>query len=258
MPLCSEEALLPTSIMYSLLTFAIVQCKQCVGNDLFSSTPSTDKTAEFRSTIKTSSCDIKRTSHQFTVLTTGRLQSNSRCVFMGTGRWLKSALSVFGSVLPAALKCSPERFFLLFYFFYFFFLCVWNFRSREYKRADEQWMLHPSSINLVSLPLLLLSLYMKVIMTPSSIILLSLLFSWNCLIICYRFVFTHIILPVICSISSCKHTAHFHWPFFEDYCQWHLQDAFGIWSIISVAMGNYTDLSVIAKSTTSNSVLMQR
>lgn len=135
---------------------------------------------------------------------------------------------------------------------------VWNFRSREYKRADEQWMLHPSSINLVSLPLLLLSLYMKVIMTPSSIILLSLLFSWNCLIICYRFVFTHIILPVICSISSYKHTAHFRWPFFEDYCQWHLQDAFRIWSIISVAMGNYTDLSVIAKSTTSNSVLMQR
>lgn len=135
---------------------------------------------------------------------------------------------------------------------------VWNFRSKEYKRADEQWMLHPSSINLVSLPLLFLSLYMKVIMTPSSIILLSLLFSWNCLIICYRFVFTHIILPVICSISSYKHTAHFHWPFFEDYCQWHLQDAFGSWSIISVAMGNYTDLSVIAKSTTSNSVLMQR
>lgn len=127
-----------------------------------------------------------------------------------------------------------------------------------YKRADEQWMLHPSSINLVFLPLLLLSLYMKVIMTPSSIILLSLLFSWNCLIICYRFVFTHIILPVICSISSYKHTAHFHWPFFEDYCQWHLQDAFGIWSIISAAVGNYTDLSVIAKSTTSNSVLTQR
>lgn len=139
-----------------------------------------------------------------------------------------------------------------------FFPSVWNFRSKEYKRADEQWMLHPSSINLVSLPLLLLSLYMKVIMTPSSIILLSLLFSWNCLIICYRFVFTHIILPVICSISSYKHTAHFHWPFFEDYCQWHLQDASGIWSIISVAMGNYTDLSVIAKSTTSSSVLMQR
>lgn len=135
---------------------------------------------------------------------------------------------------------------------------VWNFSSKEYKRADEQWMLHPSSINLVSLPLLSLSLYMKVIMTPSSIILLSLLFSWNCLIICYRFVFTHIILPVICSISSYKHTAHSHRPFFEDYCQRHLQDAFGFWSIISVAMGNYTDLSVIAKSTTSNSVLMQR
>lgn len=27
---------------------------------------------------------------------------------------------------------------------------VWNFRSKEHKRADEQWMLHPSSINLVS------------------------------------------------------------------------------------------------------------
>lgn len=119
-------------------------------------------------------------------------------------------------------------------------------------------MLRPSSINLVSLPLLFLSRYMKVIMTPSSIILLSLLFSWNCLIICYRFVFTHIILPVICSISSYKHTAHSHWPCFEDYCRWHLQGACGCWSIISVAMGNYTDLSVIAKSTTSNSALMQR
>lgn len=138
------------------------------------------------------------------------------------------------------------------------FSLVWNFRSREHKGADEQWTLRPSSINLVSLPLLLLSHYMKVIMTPSSIILLSLLFSWNCLIICYRFVSTHIILPVICSISSCKHTAHSHWPLFEDYCQWHLQDAFGIWSIICVAMGNYADLSVIAKSTTSESVLMQR
>lgn len=194
---------------------------------------------------------INRTSHQLTAHAQPHedLRSNSHCVFMEAGRWLKSALSVFCSALPVALKCSPEQ---------FFFFFVWNFRSREYKRADEQWMLHPSSINLVSLPLLLLSLYMKVIMTPSSIILLSLLFSWNCLIICYRFVFTHIILPVICSISSCKHTAHFRWPFFEDYCQWHLQDAFGIWSIISVAMGNYTDLSVIAKSTTSNSVLMQR
>lgn len=248
MPLCWEEALLLTSIMYTLLTFTTAQCKQCVGNDLFSSMPSTDKTAEFRSIIKNSSCNKKKehpTHSQFWPQEDSR--SNSP-VFMETGRWLKSALSVFRSVLPAALKCSPEQF--------FFF--VWNFRSREYKRADEQWMLHPSSINLVSLPLLLPSLYMKVIMTPSSIILLSLLFSWNCLIICYRFVFTHIILPVICSISSCKHTAHFHWPFFEDYCQWHLQDAFGIWSIISVAMGNYTDLSVIAKSTTSNSVLMQR
>lgn len=160
-------------------------------------------------------------------------------------RWLKSALSVFYS-LPDALNAALST----------FPLPVWNFRSKEYKRADEQWMLHPSSINLVSLPLLVLSLYMKVIMTPSSIILLSLLFSWNCLIICYRFVFTHIILPVICSISSYKHTAHSHWPLFEDYCQWHLQDAFGIWSIISLAMGNYADLSVIAKSTTSNSVLM--
>lgn len=169
--------------------------------------------------------------------------------FIETEWCLKSALSVFCSLLPAVLKCGSGQ---------FFFFFVWNFRSTEYKRADEQWMLHPSSINLVFLPLLLLSLYMKVIMTPSSIILLSLLFSWNCLIICYRFVFTHIILPVICSISSCKHTAHFHWPSFEDYCQWHLEDAFGIWSIISVAMGNYTDLSVIAKSTTSNSVLMQR
>lgn len=236
--------------MYSLLPFATVQCKQCVGNDPFSSTPSTDKTAELGSTIKNSSCDKKK-EHPTSLLLWSQedSRSNSHCVFTEAGRWLKSALSVFSSVLPAALKCSPEQ---------FFFFFVWNFRSREYKRADEQWMLHPSSINLVSLPLLLLSLYMKVIMTPSSIILLSLLFSWNCLIICYRFVFTHIILPVICSISSCKHTAHFHWPFFEDYCQWHLQDAFGIWSIISVAMGNYTDLSVIAKSTTSNSVLMQR
>lgn len=111
---------------------------------------------------------------------------------------------------------------------------------------------------ILSLPLLWLSRYTEVIMTLSSIILLSLLFSWNCLIICYRFVFTPIILPVICSVSSYKHTAHFRWPFFEDYCQWHLRDAQGIGSIISVAMGNYTDLSVMAKSTTSNSVLRQR
>lgn len=163
--------------------------------------------------------------------------------------WVVSKKCPVSFLLPLA-SCIKMQLWAIFF--------VWNFRSTEYKRADEQWMLHPSSINLVFLPLLLLSLYMKVIMTPSSIILLSLLFSWNCLIICYRFVFTHIILPVICSISSCKHTAHFHWPFFEDYCQWHLEDAFGIWSIISVAMGNYTDLSVIAKSTTSNSVLMQR
>lgn len=122
---------------------------------------------------------------------------------------------------------------------------VYNFGSRKDKRADEQWTLHPPSINLVSLPLLFLSLYMQVIMTPSSIILLSLLFSWNCLIICYRFVFTHIILPVICSISSHKHTAHFRRPPFEDYCRWHLREASGFWSIAAVAMGmNLTYLSL--------------
>lgn len=169
------------------------------------------------------------------------------CFFRQKERWQKSA---FSACTP---YCQPQQAQLL-----ATFSLVWNFRHRKHKGADEQWTLRPSSINLVSLPLLLLSHYMKVIMTPSSIILLSLLFSWNCLIICYRFVSTHIILPVICSISSYKHTAHSHWPLFEDYCQWHLQDAFGIWSIICVAMGNYADLSVIAKSTTSESMLMQR
>lgn len=46
----------------------------------------------------------------------------------------------------------------------------------------------------------------EVITTPSSIILLSLLFTGNCLIICYRFVLRCIILSVICSISCGKHT----------------------------------------------------
>lgn len=148
---------------------------------------------------------------------------------------------------PSHIKCSSGHLF-----------SGLEFQEQGAQRSWWAMSASASSINLVSLPLLLLSHYMKVIMTPSSIILLSLLFSWNCLIICYRFVSTHIILPVICSISSCKHTAHSHWPLFEDYCQWHLQDAFGIWSIICVAMGNYADLSVIAKSTTSESVLMQR
>lgn len=66
-------------------------------------------------------------------------------------------------------------------------------------------------------PQLILSLYLcfavslstKVITTPSSIILLSLLFTGKCLIICYRFVLLRIILSVICSISSGKHTAPF-------------------------------------------------
>lgn len=64
---------------------------------------------------------------------------------------------------------------------------------------------------------LILSLYLcfgaslrtKVITTPSSIILLSQLFTGNRLIICYRFVLLRIILSVICSISSGKHTAPF-------------------------------------------------
>lgn len=133
-----------------------------------------------------------------------------------------------------------------------------NFRRLLRNPADEGWMAYHPSINLVVPPLHRLSLYTKVIMTPSSIILLSPLFTWNCLIICYRFVFPRIILPVIRSISSGKHTAHFRWPHFEDYCWWHLQDAFGIWSIIFLVEGNYTDLSVIAKSTTSNLVVMHR
>lgn len=66
-------------------------------------------------------------------------------------------------------------------------------------------------------PQLILSLYLcfgaslntKVITTPSSIILLSLLFTGNCLIIWYRFVLLHIILSVIRSISSGKHTTPF-------------------------------------------------
>lgn len=66
-------------------------------------------------------------------------------------------------------------------------------------------------------PQLILSLYLcfaaslstKVITTPSSIILLSLLFTGNCLIICYRFGLLRIILSVIRSISSGKHTAPF-------------------------------------------------
>lgn len=58
------------------------------------------------------------------------------------------------------------------------------------------------------------SLGTEVVMTPSSIILLSLLFRGNCLIICYRFVLLHIILSVICSISSGKHTA----PFYTGHC----------------------------------------
>ena len=66
-------------------------------------------------------------------------------------------------------------------------------------------------------PQLILSLYLcfdaslstKVITTTSSIILLSLLFTGNWLIICYRFVLLHIILSVIRSISSGKHTAPF-------------------------------------------------
>jgi len=74
--LCSEAALLLTPILHRLLTFAAVQCKQHVGNDLFSSTPSTDKTGGFGSTMKNSSCNKKRISHQFTVLTTGRLQES--------------------------------------------------------------------------------------------------------------------------------------------------------------------------------------
>lgn len=134
----------------------------------------------------------------------------------------------------------------------------WNFMRAPHKTADEGGMTCHPSINLVFLLLRFLSLSTKVIMTPSSIILLSLLFTWNCLIICYRFVFPCIILPVICSISCSKHTAHFRWPRFEDYCQWHLQDAFGIWSIIFLVERNYTDLSVIAKSITSNLVLMHR
>lgn len=117
-------------------------------------------------------------------------------------------------------------------------------------------------------PQLILSLYLcfgvplstKVITTPSSIILLSLLFTGNCLIICYRFVLLRIILSVICSISSGKHTA----PFLLDAlwglswvtpsgCSQNLEHHFfpGIkW--------NYPDLSVIAKSTTNHSGPKQR
>lgn len=116
-------------------------------------------------------------------------------------------------------------------------------------------------------PQLILSLYLcfgaslstKVITTPSSIILLSSLFTGNCLIICYRFVLLRIILSVICSISSGKHTA----PFQLD-ALWGLswvtpRDAARIWSIIFSGINwNYPDLSVIAKSTTSHSGPKQR
>lgn len=46
----------------------------------------------------------------------------------------------------------------------------------------------------------------EVITTPSSIILLSRLFTGNCLITCYRFVLHRIILSVICTTSCGKHT----------------------------------------------------
>jgi len=94
----------------------------------------------------------------------------------------------------------------------------------------------------------------KVKTTPSSIILLSLLFTGNCLITCYRFGLLHIILSVICSISSEKHAA----PFLLDAlwglsrvtpsgCSQNLEHHF------SGIKWNYSDSSVIAKSTTSYS-----
>lgn len=140
--------------------------------------------------------------------------------------------------------CQADRFKFYFSFpliflsfFLFFWLCVggieaqsktekkkrirwgWRGRDRGEEGQKEQVVRREGlmSNERLTRPQLILSFYLcfgaslgtKVIMTPSSIILLSPLFTGNCLIICYRFVLLHIILSVIRSISSGKHTAPF-------------------------------------------------
>ena len=87
-------------------------------------------------------------------------------------------------------------------------------RDGESECLDERGLM---SNERLTRPQLILSLHLcfgaslstKVITTPSSIILLSPLFTGNCLILCYRFVLLRIILSVIRGVSCGKHTAPF-------------------------------------------------
>lgn len=116
-------------------------------------------------------------------------------------------------------------------------------------------MLHPSSINLVSLPLLLLSPLHE---------------GNNDTLIHYPFIPVILVklLNNMLQIRLHSHNSSCHLQyiilqtysplslaFFEDYCQWHLQDTFGIWSIISVAIEELHWLICHCQSTASNSAL---